>query len=83
MSTFYNDQEVSDCDLIVRVGKSVWALQQELGLQIQHLSACQIKISQYEMMTGVSSMKLPHNSKMVDWDYMLRHTTKSNDEQSK
>ncbi|MDE2103479.1 MAG: hypothetical protein KGL39_39930 [Patescibacteria group bacterium] len=76
MNTYYNAQQQADCDFIVRMGKSVWHLQQELALQKQHLSACQIKIRQYEAMTGVSSAKLPHESKIPDWEYMLRNTAK-------
>lgn len=81
MPTFYNEQQTSDCDFIVRLGKSVSALQQELGLQQQHLSACQSKIRQFEAMTGVRNSKLPdENDQIPDWNYMLKYTTKSNDE---
>lgn len=33
MATFYNEQETEDCNFIVRLGRSVSLLQQELSLQ--------------------------------------------------
>ena len=74
MPTYYNEQEKKDVDFIIRLGKSVWNLQAELELQKIHLEAVKIKVRQFEAMTGVSSMNLPHESKTPDWGYMLKHT---------
>lgn len=74
MPTYYNEQEISDCDFIVRLGKSVWALQQQYSLEQMVTHNLKAKVKQYETMTGVSSGKLPDFHIMPDWDYMLKHS---------
>jgi hypothetical protein len=75
LSTHYNAQQQADCDMLVRVGESVWRLQQQLSLREMEIQNHKTKIKQYEAMTGVTRAKLPEDYIMPSWEYMLKHTT--------